>query len=85
LASAAVLRPAPCSGAELFNLFLRRGTRRAAHALESGFIQVNQGLGPGIAHSYGGYKMSGIGREWSLEGMLDSFTQRKVVIVNLNY
>jgi betaine-aldehyde dehydrogenase len=58
---------------------------RAAHALESGFIQVNQGLGPGIAHSYGGYKMSGIGREWSLEGMLDSFTQRKVVIVNLQY
>ena len=58
---------------------------RAAQALESGFIQVNQGLGPGIAHSYGGYKMSGIGREWSLEGMLDSYTQRKVVIVNLQY
>jgi betaine-aldehyde dehydrogenase len=58
---------------------------RTAHAMESGFIQVNQGFGPGIAHSYGGYKMSGIGREWSLEGMLDSFTQRKVVIVNLNY
>jgi len=58
---------------------------RTAHAIESGFIQVNQGLGVGIAHSYGGYKMSGIGREWSLEGMLDSFTQRKVVIVNLQY
>jgi len=58
---------------------------RTAHAIESGFIQVNQGLGVGVAHSYGGYKMSGIGREWSLEGMLDSFTQRKVVIVNLQY
>jgi acyl-CoA reductase-like NAD-dependent aldehyde dehydrogenase len=58
---------------------------RAAHAIESGFIQVNQGLGVGIAHSYGGYKMSGIGREWSLEGMLDSFTQRKVVVINLQY
>jgi betaine-aldehyde dehydrogenase len=58
---------------------------RTAHTIESGFIQVNQGLGVGIAHSYGGYKMSGIGREWSLEGMLDSFTQRKVVIVNLQF
>jgi acyl-CoA reductase-like NAD-dependent aldehyde dehydrogenase len=38
--------------------------------------------GPG--HSYGGYKQSGIGREFSLEGMLDSFTQRKNVTVNLN-
>ena len=28
---------------------------------------------------YGGYKESGIGREFSLEGMLDSFTQRKNV------
>ena len=34
-------------------------------------------------HSYGGYKQSGIGREFSLEGMLDSFTQRKNVTVNL--
>ena len=28
---------------------------------------------------YGGYKESGIGREFSLEDMLDSFTQRKNV------
>ena len=28
--------------------------------------------------------MSGIGREFSLEGMLDSFTQRKSVTVNLD-
>ena len=33
-------------------------------------------------HSYGGYKQSGIGREFSLEGMLDSFTQRKNVTIN---
>ena len=33
--------------------------------------------------SYGGYKPSGIGREFSPEGMLDSFTQRKNVTVNL--
>ena len=58
---------------------------RTAHAVESGFVQVNQGLGVDVMHSYGGYKMSGIGREWSLEGMLDSFTQRKVVLVNMQY
>ena|GEM_PF-3794769 len=34
-------------------------------------------------HSYGGYKQIGIGRELSLEGMLDSFTQVKSVLVNL--
>ena len=50
----------------------------------SGWIQVNQGLGQQPGHSYGGYKQSGIGREFSLEGMLDSFTQRKNVMVNLN-
>jgi hypothetical protein len=34
-------------------------------------------------HMYG-RKQSGIGREFSLEGTLDSFTQRKNVTVNLN-
>jgi betaine-aldehyde dehydrogenase len=57
---------------------------RTAHAIESGWVQVNQGLGQTPGHSYGGYKQSGIGREFSLEGMLDSFTQRKNVTVNLN-
>ena len=56
---------------------------RAAHAVESGWVQVNQGLGQSPGMSYGGYKQSGIGREFSLEGMLDSFTQRKNVTVNL--
>jgi betaine-aldehyde dehydrogenase len=58
---------------------------RTAHALESGWIQINQGLGQFPGHSYGGYKQSGIGREFSLEGMLDSFTQRKSVTVNLQF
>jgi betaine-aldehyde dehydrogenase len=56
---------------------------RAAHAIEAGWVQVNQGLGQSPGHSYGGTKQSGIGREFSLEGMLDSFTQRKNVTVNL--
>jgi acyl-CoA reductase-like NAD-dependent aldehyde dehydrogenase len=55
----------------------------AAHAIESGWVQVNRGLGQLPGHSYGGFKMSGIGREFSLEGMIDSFTQRKSVTVSL--
>jgi len=58
---------------------------RTAHAIESGWVQVNQGLGQSPGHSYGGYKESGIGREFSLEGMLDSYTQRKNVTVNLQH
>jgi acyl-CoA reductase-like NAD-dependent aldehyde dehydrogenase len=56
---------------------------RTAHAIEAGWVQVNQGLGQSPGHSYGGYKESGIGREFSLEGMLESYTQRKNVTVNL--
>ncbi len=58
---------------------------RTAHAIESGWIQINQGLGQFPGHSYGGFKQSGIGREYSLEGMLDSFTQRKSITVNLEH
>ena len=57
---------------------------RTAHALEAGWVQVNQGGGQLLGQSYGGYKQSGIGREFSLEGMLESFTQRKSVNINLN-
>jgi betaine-aldehyde dehydrogenase len=57
---------------------------RTAHRIEAGWVQVNQGLGQSPGHSYGGVKQSGIGREFSLEGMLDSFTQKKNVTVNLN-
>jgi betaine-aldehyde dehydrogenase len=53
-------------------------------AIESGWVQVNQGGGQASGHSCGGYKQSGIGRELSLEGMLDSLTQRKNVTVNLD-
>jgi acyl-CoA reductase-like NAD-dependent aldehyde dehydrogenase len=56
---------------------------RTAHAVEAGWVQVNQGGGQALGQSYGGIKESGIGREMSLEGMLDSFTQTKCVNVNL--
>ena len=57
---------------------------RAAHSLEAGWVQINQGLGQMPGQSYGGYKQSGIGREFSLEAMLDSFTQKKNVTINLD-
>ena len=56
---------------------------RTAHQVEAGWVQVNQGVGQALGQSYGGVKQSGIGREFSLEGMLDSFTQKKSVTVNL--
>ncbi len=54
-----------------------------AHRVESGWIQVNQGGGQVIGQSYGGYKASGFGREFSLEGALESFTQTKQINVKL--
>ena len=55
-----------------------------AHRIESGWIQVNQGGGQVIGQSYGGYKTSGIGREFSIEGALESFTQIKQINVKIN-
>lgn len=57
---------------------------RTAHQVEAGWVQVNQGIGQLPGQSYGGVKQSGIGREYSLESMLESFTQKKSVTVNLN-
>ncbi|MEU6012249.1 aldehyde dehydrogenase family protein [Streptomyces sp. NPDC047453] len=50
---------------------------RTAHRLEVGWIQINRGGGqiPGMA--YGGIKQSGLGREYSVDGALESFTQHK--------
>jgi len=58
---------------------------RTAHAIESGWVQINQGVGQFLGQPYGGYKQSGFGREFSLEGMLESFTQLKSVTVNLQF
>jgi aldehyde dehydrogenase (NAD+) len=44
---------------------------------------VNQGGGQALGHSYGGMKQSGLGRELSLEGMLEGFTQIKQINVKL--
>lgn len=53
-----------------------------AEKIQAGFVQVNQYAGPRAGLSYGGYKMSGLGREYSLESMLEHFTLTKTVIVN---
>ena len=57
---------------------------RTAHALEAGWVQVNRGGAQIPGQPYGGYKMSGLGREASLEGMLDAFTQTKSITVDLD-
>lgn len=61
------------------------GALRTAHAIESGWVQVNRGGSQIIGQSYGGYKESGLGREFSLEGMLDGFTQTKSITVDLSH
>ncbi|HVZ45650.1 MAG TPA: aldehyde dehydrogenase family protein [Ramlibacter sp.] len=55
----------------------------ATRRLNAGFVQVNQNIvvQPGL--SYGGVKQSGLGREASLEAMLDHFTHKKTVILNM--
>ena len=56
---------------------------RTAHRIDSGWVQVNQGGGQIPGQSYGGMKDSGVGRESSLEGMLEGFTQIKQINVKL--
>ena len=58
---------------------------RMAHAVDAGWVQINGGGGQIVGQPYGGYKQSGLGRENSLEGMLEGFTQRKSVTVNLEF
>jgi betaine-aldehyde dehydrogenase len=58
---------------------------RTAHAIDSGWIQVNRGLGQLPGMSYGGVKQSGMGREFSIEGAIDSFTTRKSITVALDF
>lgn len=54
----------------------------ATERLEAGFVQVNQNLvvQPGL--SYGGVKNSGLGKEATLESMLEHFTHKKTIIFN---
>ena len=56
---------------------------QAAHRMEAGFVQVNQYIvyRPGLP--FGGFKNSGIGKEASLNAMLDNYTKEKTIIINM--
>ena len=56
----------------------------ATQRLEAGLVQVNQNLVVQANMSYGGVKSSGLGKEASLESMLEHFTHKKTIILNLN-
>ena len=57
---------------------------RTAHAIDSGWVQVNQGKGQQLGQPYGGFKQSGIGKELALESMLEGFSRTKSVTLNLD-
>lgn len=57
---------------------------RCSSTIDAGWIQVNNGAAPGVGVSFGGFKASGFGREFSLQGMIDSFTQIKSVTLDFS-
>jgi acyl-CoA reductase-like NAD-dependent aldehyde dehydrogenase len=56
----------------------------ASQRLEAGLVQVNQNLVVQSNMSYGGIKQSGLGKEASLESMLEHFTHKKTIILNMS-
>ena len=60
-----------------------RRALKAANRIEAGWVQINQAGKVQPGHSFGGYKQSGLGREASFESMLENYTQRKNINVNL--
>jgi len=55
----------------------------ATRRIDAGLVQVNQNLVVQPGMSYGGFKTSGLGKEASREAMLEHFTRKKMVMVNL--
>ncbi len=55
----------------------------ATRRLEAGLVQVNQNLVVQPNISYGGVKSSGLGKEASLEAMLEHFTRKKTMMFNM--
>ena len=50
--------------------------------INAGFVQVNQFITPRAGLSYGGMKASGMGRENTLESVIEHFTTSKTVMVH---
>lgn len=55
----------------------------ATQRLQAGFVQVNQNVVVQANMSYGGIKNSGLGKEASLEAMLENFTHKKTIMINM--
>jgi aldehyde dehydrogenase (NAD+) len=55
----------------------------ATQRLEAGVVQVNQNMVVQANMSYGGVKQSGLGKEATLESMLEHFTTKKTIILNM--
>lgn len=55
----------------------------ATRRLQAGLVQVNQNLVVQPNISYGGVKSSGLGKEASLEAMLEHFTHKKTMMFNM--
>ncbi|QPM91561.1 aldehyde dehydrogenase family protein [Pseudooceanicola algae] len=56
----------------------------ATARLDAGYVQVNQNLTIQPNVSYGGFGRSGLGKEASLEAMLDHFTRKKTIVMNFD-
>ena len=56
----------------------------ATHRIEAGIVQVNQNLVVQSALPVGGIKNSGVGKEASLEAMLDHYTREKTIAFNMD-
>lgn len=57
---------------------------RATKALKAGVVQVNQNFVLNPNFPVGGWKNSGLGREASLEAMIETYTKPKLISMNLN-
>ena len=55
----------------------------ATRRLQAGLVQVNQNVVVQPNLSYGGIKHSGLGKEATLEAMLENFTHKKTIIINM--
>lgn len=56
----------------------------AADRLEAGYVQVNQNATASLGTPYGGYKQSGLGKEFSLSAMINHFTKEKTILIKIN-
>lgn len=55
----------------------------AVNKLQAGIVQVNQNAVVQSNLPVGGWKYSGLGREGSLDAMLEGFTKIKTISMNL--